>query len=285
MTRHLTSLHLELPDDIHKRHWNGASLDTLHRALTQVTSINQTLQHLTITLFSRKTELGLPDDGVSQRGGGWSHDETFLVIVTALPSMDITGGISWLKLQNFHLQEPSHLVDFLTSGGAPRELELVNFLLGSPWKGVDKLDWKASRLRLMTITGSLSPVQEKTNWIAHFLERLSKTATLFPLTVIYHDKNVPRTITIEPRHQRQLCAVKSWFFKKGSSPSKSNPTRSNNKSIVHIFNQGCCGGEITSCRRSQNECVSQPSLDDDEYSYIFSSWESEEPAAGASKVA
>lgn len=177
----LAILHLDLPDDLHLEHWNGAALKTFHTALVQAISINQTLRDLSICLYSRRKELVYDLSG----GCGWSHDETFLAIVTAFTDDVNSTSISRLTLQNFHLQVPSHLRGLLASGYVPGEIELVNVLLGGPWEEADKGDWKVSRLQRLTIQGSLSP---KNDWLAQFLNEPTKASVLSPLTLDFDDK-------------------------------------------------------------------------------------------------
>ena len=196
----LTSLHVDLPDDIHLEHWNGAALKTFHASLVQATPTkNQTLRDLSIRLYSRRKDIFHDLPGSC----GYSHDEIFLAIVTAFADTANSKSITRVTLQNFQLQVSSHLRSLLASGHVPVEIELVNVSLGGPWKEADKSDWKASRFQRLAIQRSLPP---NNDWLERFLNEPTQASVLSSLMLVDVNSK-PNTTPNQDNADESPCCI------------------------------------------------------------------------------
>ena len=184
----LSSLQLELPDDIHLEHWNGAALQTLHDSLTQTMS-TKTLRELKISLYSRMQDL--------MNGPRWSHEKIFLAIVTAF--QEENNNINRLELHNFRLQDAANLGHLLASGAAPCEVELVNLSLEGRWMAPIHPNLKASRLQHLTIKGESCPWGGENDWLTRFLNELTRASLLVSLTLDFdhtqHQQNKDSSVS------------------------------------------------------------------------------------------
>jgi hypothetical protein len=166
----LKTLHLDIPTDIHIRHWNGEALELLQQYLGH----QETLETLVLCMYDRTLE----HTGIKVK---LKHDETFMAISLGL-GLNMSSNLKTIELQDFCLTNSGQLGMFFSSGAAPRNVRLVDFAFRGSWS--EQPQWDTCRVERLELLGKC-----RITCLGPFLKELANAPSLKDLTIDFR-KNI-----------------------------------------------------------------------------------------------